>query len=90
MVKKELREELQDRTDEDLLFFDDLSFDNSIIGITLDGRVDYLYSKMIVEAMEQLKCSEEEALEWIDYNTIRALNYITDEHKPVVIFDEIN
>lgn len=92
MVNNELREELKDRTDEPLLFFDDLSFDNSIVGLTHDDRVAYLYSKMIKEAMSELssdtyECTEEDAIDWIDYNTIRALSYINDEHKPVIIFD---
>ena len=39
MVNKELREELQSRVDNDLLFFDDLSYDNAIIGLTHDNRV---------------------------------------------------
>lgn len=90
MVNEELRKELQSRTDEELLFFDNLSFDNSIIGLTHDNRVAYLYSKMVLEARKELECSELEAIEWIDYNTIRALSYLSNENKPVIIFDDFN
>lgn len=88
MVNKELREELQSRVDNDLLFFDDLSYDNAIIGLTHDNRVAYLFSKMVIEAREQLQCDEADAIEWIEYNTIRALNYYTEEDKPVIIYDD--
>ena len=88
MVKQDLREELQSSVDEELIFFDNLSYDNSIIGITDDNRVAYSYSKMIPEAMEQLECDEIDAIEWIEYNTIRALGYFNEEKKPIIIYDE--
>lgn len=52
-----------------------MSYDNAIIGITTDGRVVYDYDKMIEELMQDEEWSYEEAAEWIDYNTIRALPY---------------
>lgn len=87
MVNKELREELISRVDDDLVFFDNLSFDNSIIGLTHDNRVAYLFSKMIEETKEQLNCNDTDAIEWLEYNTIRALSYFGHENKPVIIYD---
>ena len=62
------------------------SYDKSIIGFTAeDGRVVYSYESMIQEFMEDEGCSEEEAQEWVDYNTMRALPYGDKGHNPIVV-----
>ena len=66
---------IRDELPEDAIVFDNMSYDNSIIGITTDGRVVYDYDKMISELMYDESWSHEDATEWIDYNTIRALPY---------------
>jgi hypothetical protein len=71
--------------DEDSIIFDNPSFDNSIIGITTDGQAVYDYDKMVNELMQDENISEIESVEWIDYNTLRAIPY-AGEMKPVVIF----
>ena len=65
-VNLELRAELP----EDALVFDNMSYDDSIVGVTVDGHVVYDYDKMIEELMRDEGCSYEEAVDWIDYNTI--------------------
>ena len=72
-INLELREELP----EDAIVFGDMfmSYDNAIIGVTTDGRVVYDYDKMVEELIEDEEWSYEEAVEWIDYNTIRSLPY---------------
>lgn len=60
---------------EGAIILDNSAFDNSIIGVTLDGRLIYDYDKMIEEIIEDDGMSFDEAMEWIDYNTIRALPY---------------
>ena len=68
------------------LLFTDHSYDKSIIGFTsVDGRAVYSYESMIQEFMEDENCSEEEAQEWVDYNTMRALPYGDKGHNPIVI-----
>ena len=52
-----------------------MSYDNSIVGVTTDGRVVYDFDKMVEELMQDEEWSYEEAVEWIDYNTIRSLPY---------------
>ena len=52
-----------------------MSYDNSIIGFTTDGRVVYDYDKMIEELMQDEEWSYEDAVEWIEYNTVRSLPY---------------
>ena len=80
-VNLELRAELP----EDAIVFDNMSYDGSIVGVTTDGRVVYDYEKMVEELMCDEEWSYEEAAEWIDYNTIRALPYAGD-HGPIIMY----
>ena len=80
-VNLELRAELP----EDAILFDNMSYDGSIVGVTTDGRVVYDYDKMIEELMENEEWSYEEAAEWINYNTIRALPY-AGENAPIIMY----
>ena len=80
-VNQQLRAELP----EDAIVFDNMSYDGSIVGVTTDGRVVYDYDKMVEELMQDENCSYEEAADWIDYNTIRALPY-AGENGPIIMF----
>ena len=65
--------EIREMLPEDSIVFDNMSYDRSIIGTTLDGRVIYDYDLMVEELMEDENWSYEEAVDWIDYNTLGAL-----------------
>lgn len=80
-VNHDLREELP----EEAIVFDNASFDRSIIGVTTNGQVVYDYDSMVIELMEDDGISEEEAIDWICYNTLRALPY-AGEMAPIVIY----
>lgn len=80
-VNLQLRAELP----EDAIFFDNMSYDGSIVGVTVDGRVVYNYDKMVEELMQDEEWSYEDAVEWIDYNTIRALPY-AGENGPIIMY----
>ena len=67
-------------------YLTDASYDRSIVGITDEGRVVYDYRSMVLEFMSDENCSEEEAIEWLDYNTMRAIPYM-GELAPIVIMD---
>lgn len=69
---------------EGAIILDNSAFDNSIIGVTLDGRLIYDYDKMIEELIEDDGMSFDEAMEWIDYNKIRALPY-AGSGAPIII-----
>lgn len=70
---------------EDALVFDNTSYDNSIVGVTTDNRVVYDYDKMILELMEDEGWNYDDAVDWIDYNTIKSLPY-AGEKAPVVMY----
>ena len=70
--------------DELPILLTDHSYDKSIVGITTEGRIVYNYTSMINEYIEDEQCSWEEAQEWIDYNTMRAIPYF-GPMRPIVL-----
>ena len=60
------------------------SFNNSIIGISYDSRVIYDFDLMIEDLMEEESIDFEDALEFIEYNTLRALPYMGD-NAPIIL-----
>jgi hypothetical protein len=82
-INKELRKLLP----EDSFVLDNPSFDDSIVGVEMNSdRIIYSYDKMIVEYAKDNNCDELEAMDWINYNTIRALPYIGDK-APMIMFE---
>lgn len=77
--------QLRDELPEDAIVFDNMSYDGSIIGVTTDDRVVYSYDKMVEELMQDEDWSYEDAVEWIDYNTIRALPY-AGPNGPIIMY----
>ena len=71
MTSREKFEELLYEVDENALIFD--GFDDAIIGYTEDFRAVYQFDKMVDWLVEHDHMSPMDALEWLEYNTIRAL-----------------
>lgn len=69
---------------EETLRFDSPSFDTAIVGIDYFDRLIYDYDRMIAELMEADNITEEEAIDFIDYNTIRSIPYY-GEYAPIVL-----
>lgn len=78
--------QLRDELPEDAIVFDNMSYDGSIIGVTTDDRVVYSYDKMVEGLMQDEEWSYEDAVEWIDYNTIRALPY-AGPNGPIIMYN---
>lgn len=68
--------------EEELHFID--GFDNSVRGMTEDGRLVYDFESMVKEFKKDEHCSEEEALDWLSYNTLRAIPYEGDR-APIIM-----
>ena len=79
----ELCEYLKAQEHEDTVFFENPSFVKAITGITDSGQLIYDYNLMIAAAMEEEGWSCEEAVEWIEYNTLRTIPYMGGCH-PIV------
>lgn len=71
---------------EDALKFESPSFDSAIIGVDYFGRLIYDYNKMVIDLMETENITEDEAVEFIDYNTFRSLSYY-GHNAPIVLIN---
>lgn len=63
--------------------FESPAYLNAIVGISHDDRLIYDYDKMIDCLMQEDNMSYEEAMEFINYNTISALPYFPNA--PIVL-----
>ena len=70
---------------EDIKYLTNFSYDTALIGVTHDDRTVYDFDKMVEWLMETQEYSQEEAIEWIEYNTIRALPYMGPD-SPVILY----
>ena len=69
------REKLVEAGYEDSIIFDNPAYDSAIIGVTTDGRIVYDYITMVYDLMVSDSMSYEDAIDFIEYNTIRSLPY---------------
>jgi hypothetical protein len=74
------REKVADMNPEAILWD---GLDDAIIGISIDNRAVYGLNKMIL-LFQQQGMSEEEAMEWVDFNIISA--YV-GEYTPIHIWE---
>ena len=88
MVNQALRDNIADLYGDDILVFDNPSFDNSIIGISNTDQLIYDFTLMVKEFMEENDVEEYDAVEFIEYNTLRSLPY-QGEYKPIILMDDI-
>ena len=72
--------------EEEVIRLDNHHYDKSIIGMTEDGRLIYSFELMVQELMEDEGCSETEAIEWLEYNTLKALPYM-GERAPIIMME---
>ena len=70
---------------EDVICFKDYDYRTAIIGITTDNRLVYDYNMMIDYLMNEDDFTYDEAVEWIDYNTIGSLP-CGDSNYPIIMF----
>lgn len=70
---------------EDVIYLTNYSYDDALIGISDDNRAIYDYDKMVEWLIVEESFTVEDAMEWIDYNTIRALPYM-GEGAPIIMY----
>lgn len=87
MNKKELQDKLLELGYEDIIVFDNYDYADAFIGVSIDDRAVYDYYKMIEWLQREEGFTKEDAVEWIEYNTIRALPYL-GERAPIIIWQE--
>ncbi len=88
MTLEELKETLVDEGFEDSVVLENPEYLSAVIGRTEDGRVIYSYEKMVESLMSDDGMDREEAMEFIDFNTVRAIPYM-GEKAPVIMYELI-
>lgn len=78
-------EKLLDNGYDGVTYLTDYSYDDALIGVTDKDCAVYDYELMVSWLVEHEGFSETEAIEWIDFNTIRALPY-AGENGPVILY----
>ena len=86
MINKELRDYIAEEHEEAVVF-NVPSYDNAIVGLSDDGRVIYDYDLMVKELTDDTALTEDEAIQFIDYNTIRTLPYIEETVRPIILYN---
>lgn len=82
-MNQEIRDALCDMGHEEAVIFEGPDYDEAIIGVTEEGRVVYDYDKMVQILVERDGMKEIEAIDFIEYNSIRALPYVANA--PIVM-----
>ena len=82
----QLKESLIEKGFENAVVLEAPDFIEAVTGVTESGKVVYSYSAMIGSLMSQDEMTYEEAIEFLDFNTIRALPYM-GENAPVIMYD---
>ena len=86
MIDERLAEDkLLDNGYEGVKFLTNYSYDDALIGVTQDNRAVYDYDLMVEWLVRYEEMSYEEAAEWIDYNTVRALPYMGSDG-PIILY----
>lgn len=85
-MKQDIFEFCEDNEIEDTLLFENPGYETAFLGLDEKGRAVYNYNKMVEFLMEEDDMSYEEAVEFIEYNTIRACDYI--ENAPLILLNE--
>ncbi len=80
----DIKQLLCDRGMEESIVFENPDYVTAIIGVSEDERVIYDFDKMVEYLMKTDDMSYEDACEFIDFNTIRALPYM-GEKAPIVM-----
>jgi len=69
MTEQEVKDYLVEMGHEDTIVYTNPSYSEAFVGVTSDGIAIYDYEGM-VECLIQDGMSEEDAVEWIDYNCV--------------------
>ena len=77
------RERIEEMTEENVIIFDNPSYDTAFVGLSNDNRAIYDYDLMIDYLINNDKMTYQEAAEFIEYNT---LNAYYSEYQPIIMF----
>ena len=81
-----LRDMLVEQGYEETIILENPSYLSAIAGLDEQGRLIYSYQRMVKHLMLHDSMEYEEACEFIDFNTVRAMPYM-GENAPVIVYD---
>lgn len=84
-TEEDVKELIEDHEYEDVIIFSNPDYASAFIGISDDGRAVYNYELMIEHLMNEESWTDSEAIEFIDYNTLRAIPYMGAK-APIIVF----
>lgn len=80
---------LKDRLSEngfgDSIILENPDYITAVVGVSQDGQVIYDYEKMVDYLIDNEGMNTIDAIEFIDYNTVRALDYMGEKH-PLILY----
>lgn len=85
MTPPEIKDYLTERGYDNAVILTSPDYAAAFIGMTTDGRAVYDFERMCQAPMDDDGMDYEEAAEFIEYNTVRALPYAGDR-APVIIY----
>lgn len=83
MRLNEIKAYLIDNGYNDTVILENPNYETAIIGISHNGQLIYSYNQMVECLENNENMTEDEAIEFIDYNTIRSLPYMGDK-QPII------
>lgn len=83
-TEDDVRELIEEYEYENIIIFSNPSYASAFIGISEDNRAIYDYNKMVEYLMETEGWSDIDAIEFIEYNSIRSLPYY--ENSPIIMY----
>lgn len=85
-MTEETKKLLSDWNLDNAVVFENPSYETAIVGYDIHSkRIIYDYNLMIYYLVVNEQMTEEEAAEFIDFNTIRSLDYI--ENAPIILYE---
>lgn len=82
MNQETARDKIIDAGYEDIIIFDNPSYDSALIGVTNFNQAVYDYDLMVEYLIDQEKMTEEEAVDFISYNS----SYYVGQEYPLILF----
>lgn len=67
-----------------VIYLTNYDYDDALVGVSEDNRAIYDYGKMVEWLVKKKGFRETDAIEWIEYNTMRALPYM-GENAPIIM-----
>lgn len=88
-TEEDVKELITDYEYEDVIVFSNPDYASAFVGISEDNRAVYDYDRMVEFLMSEYDITDIEAIEFIDFNTIRALPYI-GEGAPIIMHNLVS